>query len=164
MRLVSVDCGVRGCGVAVFDEGILSRATYIRNPMRHGQGATSAFPMASAVRAWTGVPSVLAIETMQWYEAGDQKGNQNDLGGVQLVAGAIIGILAAPTVMSYVPRDWKGTIDGDVCTERILDRLTIAEKACIISVGELDHNTVDGIGIGLKYLGRFEPRRVYARE
>lgn len=167
MILVSVDCGVRGCGVAVFSDGLLARATYVKNPLHRGQSATSAIAMARAVRLYcvAGVPlDVLAIETMKIYPADEQKGNQNDLLGVQLVAGAITGILNARETISYIPQEWKGTIDADVCTDRIKSRLTIVEKAAVESVGELDHNTYDGIGIGLKYLGRFDPVRVFARD
>lgn len=176
MILASIDCGVRGCGVAVFHhtdfmrQSTLVRATYVKNPMRHGQGAVSAQAMARAVFNYltnpdcSGRPDELAIETMQWYDAGAQLGDQNDLGGVQLVAGAIIGKLDVLSV-SYHPRDWKGTVDGDTFTDRILERLSDTEKAAITRVSEsVDHNTIDGVGVGLKRLGRMEPRRVFARE
>lgn len=166
VRLISIDCGVRGCGVALFWDGLLHAATYVKNPMRHGQGAVSAQAMAREVARYCKEfqPTELAIETMQWYDASAQLGDQNDLGGVQLVAGAIIGKLDVVSV-SYHPRDWKGTVDGDVFTDRILERLSVTEKAAITRVSEsVDHNTIDGVGVGLKRLGRMEPRRVFARE
>lgn len=166
--LVSVDCGVRGCGVAVFDGRTLKKATYVKNPMLRGHGANSAIAMARAVQHYVDVdpaPDILAIETMSFYSAADQKGDQGDIGAVQLVAGAITGLMDANETVSYLPRDWKGTIDGDVCTNRILERLSVSEKAAIARVSEsVDHNTIDGVGVGLKLLGRFEPTRVFARE
>lgn len=173
MILVSVDCGVRGCGVAVFDGAKLSTATYVKNPQRHGQGANSALAMAQAVKQWfcqgcspyfKHSPDELAIETMRVYEASEQKGDQNDLLGVQLVAGAITGIMGCP-VVSYVPQEWKGSVDGDVFTKRIISRLSETEKQAITYVSEsVDHNTIDGVGVGLKRLGRLDAHRVYARE
>lgn len=177
MILVSVDCGVRGCGVAVFyngphsvnPKGTLVRATYVKNPMRHGQGAVSAQAMARAVHQYLtdgreALPDQLAIETMQWYDAGAQLGDQNDLGGVQLVAGAIIGKLDLLCI-SYLPHDWKGTVNGDTFTNRILERLSDTEKRAIVHVSDsVDHNTIDGVGVGLKCLGRLETRRVFSRE
>lgn len=166
VRLISIDCGVRGCGVALFLDDHLHAASYIRNPMRHGQGAVSAQAMAREVASYCKEfsPTELAIETMQWYDAASQLGDQNDLGGVQLVAGAIIGKLDVLTV-SYRPHDWKGTVDGDVFTDRIIERLSVIEKSNITHVSEsVDHNTIDGVGVGLKRLGRMELRRVFARE
>lgn len=166
VRLISIDCGVRGCGVALFLDGALHAATYVRNPVRRGQHAGSAQAMAREVAYYCKEfrPNVLAIETMQWYDATSQLGDQNDLGGVQLVAGAIIGKLNLLTT-SYLPREWKGSIDGDTCTERIIERLSVNEKQAFAHVSEsVDHNGWDGVGIGLKHLGRFEPRRVFARE
>lgn len=166
VRLIAIDCGVRGCGVALFWDGGLHAATYVKNPVKRGQHAGSAQAMARAVADYCKEfqPTYLAIETMQWYDATSQLGDQNDLGGVQLVAGAIIGKLNLLTT-SYLPREWKGTIDGDTCTDRIIERLSILEKQTIVRVSDsVDHNTIDGVGIGLKHLGRFEPRRVFARE
>lgn len=179
--IIGVDCGVRGCGVGVFYSapgeagGHLMRAAYIKNPMRHGNGANSALALASAVyneicghympKTGTEIRTILAIETMKFYSADQQKGAQSDIGAVQLVAGAVTGFLRPDEVVSYLPAEWKGSIDGDVCTKRIIERLTPLELSRVELTSEtLDHNTYDGVGIGLKYLGRFEPRRVYARD
>lgn len=51
------------------------------------------------------------------------------------------------------PRDWKGTIDGDIMTARILQGLTPEDRAtldrCLLSVAKgKQHNTIDAVGLG----------------
>lgn len=165
MRLVSVDCGVRGCGVAVFESNGLLKATYVKNPVKRGHGGPSVLALAREVYSYVGVTDILAIETMSFYSADQQKGAQSDIGAVQLVAGAVIGMLGPRECVSYLPSEWKGTISADHCTERIYGRLNDTERARVAHVSEsVDHNTIDACGIGLRYLGRFEPLRVFARD
>jgi hypothetical protein len=70
-------------------------------------------------------------------------------------------------VTQFFPRDWKGTVDPDaVCIPRIKERLSATEhqKVQLPGAEDLAHNVWDGVGVGLKCLGRFEPRRVFAKE
>lgn len=60
------------------------------------------------------------------------------------------------------PRTWKGTVDGDVCTRRILKALSSGERDAYEDAMRLDkvpskkkHNVVDAIGIGLWACDRF---------
>jgi hypothetical protein len=48
------------------------------------------------------------------------------------------------------PHEWKGTIDGDIMTNRIEAQLTPAERALLPTKprGGLDHNMLDAIGLG----------------
>ena len=43
------------------------------------------------------------------------------------------------------PREWKGSVDGDIMTQRIKDALTPHER---ITVGAADHNALDAVGLG----------------
>lgn len=69
-------------------------------------------------------------------------------------------------VVAYEPREWKGTIPGDVFTERILERLDPRERAIVDAIQPpfLRHNAVDAVGLCLKYLGRMERTRVIHNE
>jgi hypothetical protein len=67
---------------------------------------------------------------------------------------------------TYLPREWKGTIDGDVTVERIRERLSDEERAALDAVNPpfLRHNAADAVGIGLHYLGRMGRRRAVHNE
>lgn len=43
------------------------------------------------------------------------------------------------------PRDWKGSIDGDIMTKRIQNALTPAERALTVGLG---HDGIDAVGLG----------------
>lgn len=182
-NLLTLDPGTRGAGVAVFVDRDLVGATYVHNPCREGRRLNSAVTLARAVRHWAEVTvnrSIhrIAIEVMRSYEAGQQKGPQDDLIDVSLVSAAVAGTFhdVRPELMStFYPQEWKGSVKAETFLGRILDRLESHEKAAIKLVGRiplaevpksdsLDHNTLDAIGIGLKVLGRLERHRAYARE
>jgi hypothetical protein len=167
--IVSVDPGVRGCGVALWqDAGPLDRAAYVVNPVRRGLDAAAALSMADAVFQWMPwQPKALVIECPRVYDATFQKGDQNtSIIPLTLVVGAIVGRCNVP-VTQYFPRDWKGTVDADtVCIPLIKERLSEIERSRVQlpSAEDLAHNVWDGIGVGLKFLRRFEPNRVFAKE
>lgn len=168
-KLLAVDPGVRGCGAAIFWDGVLERATYVANPFLKGNGAAQAALLAAGVLNWAGVVNELVVEVPRIYPAARQKGDQNDLIAVAGVAFAVAGrcepYVTAKMMTTYYPRDWKGTVDADeVMIPRIKGRLSPAEIHRILPVkSSLMHNVYDAIGIGLKKLGRLEPRRIIAR-
>lgn len=178
--LISVDPGVRGCGVAAFDGQLfgsrLMSAAYVRNPIKWGQDCKSAREMARSVFLWIteavrkgGQTTIdLAIECPVVYSAAFQKGDQNkSIVPLTLVVGAVAACYPFRDLTTYAPRDWKGTADADlVCIPLIKDRLTEIEhtRVQLPSAEDLAHNVWDGIGVGLKLLGRLEPRRVFAKE
>lgn len=169
--LISVDPGVRACGCAVWHEGQLQRAALVRNPFTRGQDAAAALAMGDAVLEWWGMGRralghELAIECPRVYEATFQKGDQNtSIIPLSLVVGAVTGALGLKT-HQFFPRDWKGTCDADrVLIPLVQSRISPAERARVQLPSEsLAHNVWDGVGVGLKLLGRLEPRRVFAKE
>lgn len=168
---VAVDPGLRGCGLAVFrlETKELAHASYVKNPSP-GNDFEAARSMALSIQIAfleaTGAgknPAIFWGECPRSYEAGKQKGDQNDI--VHL-AGFMYAIASAfgnteTTLTRYYPRDWKGTIDADAMLDRITKRLSAAERACVRSAGSLTHNITDAIGIGLHALGRLAPKRVF---
>ncbi|TSC23282.1 hypothetical protein [Corallococcus sp. Z5C101001] len=174
-RLVSIDPGLRHCGVALFDvpSGALLCAGLPRNPApAHGELSLSSWAsMASAVQEWLR-PRVgdmafhLVIELPRVYAAAHQKGDQNDLIQLAGVVGTLGGALApVASRRSVYPRDWKGTLDADAFIERIKQRLDAGEhlRVELPAARDLHHNVWDAIGIGLHALGRLAPRRVLPR-
>jgi hypothetical protein len=162
--LLSVDGGLRGCGVALFEGQELARAAYVLNPEHTARGVNAWLAMAKAVRGWAlPVPvDVLAVEEMQ--VDGRTRGKEADVMQVNAVVAAVAARVPATIVMGYTPTAWKGSVDGDVMVERIKGRLTPEELARLEPCSKsLAHNMYDGIGVGLHFLGRLTPRRVIHR-
>ena len=70
------------------------------------------------------------------------------------VAGKCFG---GAKLAQWYPNVWKGTVDGDAMTGRIIDRLSPEEKAKIkgLTCPEgLLHNVIDAVGMYLKDVGR----------
>ncbi|WP_338865531.1 hypothetical protein [Myxococcus stipitatus] len=177
-KLVSIDPGLRHCGVAVFDVPVAEPASLLaaglpKNPEpQGGELALSSWAsMALAVHEWLhprlgDEPHHLIIEMPRVYAAAHQKGDQNDLVHLSGVVGTLGGYLPNVAMRrSVYPRDWKGTLDADAFIERIKQRLDAAEhlRVELPSASALHHNVWDAIGIGLHALGRLTPRKVFPR-
>ncbi|MEO9195847.1 MAG: hypothetical protein ABI445_19510 [Polyangia bacterium] len=165
--LISVDPGIRGCGVAIFNDAKLVSAAYVKNPRLAGGGPDACVDMAREVyahfAATFGGPfwSVdLAVEWPRVYasriRAGSSKGDPNDLLALCGVDAAVALILEPDETTAYAPSDWKGQLEKDTCHARIRSRLSPAELAVFESVRpkSLAHNAWDAVGIGLHHLGR----------
>lgn len=172
MRLLALDPGLRGCGVAVFNDEVLAWAGYTRNPVK-GDGLDAVVCMARAVKDVVPVTRdvggvTVVAERMQVYTAGKGKGDPNDLIPLAAIVGGIAAMFCGTTPRTpstwYKPREWKSTMPkGDAFTARVLERLSEFERSAIHECGALSHNVYDAIGIGLFHLGRFTRRRVIAR-
>lgn len=168
--LATLDPGLRACGIAVFRDSTLVAAGLPRNPQQRGRGGQTWFAMSLSVRLWLHERGFVTLrrviaECPQVYTAGKAKGDPNDLIELAGVVGAVLGQADCDDIATVSPREWKGTLDADVMTERIRERLTATEAERIDpDVPEhLQHNTLDAIGIGLHVLGRLAPRKVYPR-
>jgi hypothetical protein len=178
--ILSIDPGVRHFGAALFSQeadlhplddfdvnNSLGRAALIRNPIKSDNDPAVAFAACEALHRWLNVDArrvrVVVVEIPRVYPAARQKGDQNDLIALAGVAYALAcSVVAAEVRVRYFPRDWKGTIDGDTMIRRIEARLSKGEASRIEPTPKsLRHNVIDAIGIGLKYLERLEPHRVY---
>ena len=168
--ILAVDPGIRGVGAALFVNSWLEEADYIFNSSERGNGPLECATMAKAVKrvcdGWgvTGVDR-LVLEWPQVYDDAHSKGDKNDLlplAGID--AALVMAFMTNPLfeVTYYIPKAWKGTAPKAVMGQRILSRLTPTELALIPS-GHLAHNVIDAVGIGLYYLGKLEPKRVYAK-
>ena len=105
----------------------------------------------------------VAIERPVIYPGGRTK-SPNDILSVSLSAGEWGGRYrhAGSTIVYIEPREWKGTLDPDVCQKRVLGRLEGHERMVVDDIFRMrkigksvQHNVIDAIGIGLFVLGRF---------
>ncbi|MFA6031272.1 MAG: hypothetical protein WC969_15590 [Elusimicrobiota bacterium] len=170
MMMLSVDPGIRGCGVAVWEAGVLKRCAYVKNRVVENTPFTlAARAMAAQVYLYLGetaLVSILALEWPQVYRVGKQKGDNNDLLPLAGVQAAIATTYPVAVVYEFLPSQWKGQVPkdlknplgpDDIMGKRIVAKLTSAEREVFDKCGaprSLLHNVIDSCGIGLKALER----------
>ena len=155
--ILAIDPGLRACGVAWFEQGILVKADLIS--VKTMESDAKAFvEMANAVGAASAPVTEVAVEYPQQYAR-----SPTPRESVQKLVG-VIGALAATFRDSeteyYLPRQWKGQVPKPVMHRRILGRLTEAEQGVIpdLAASKL-HNVLDAVGIGLHHVGRLKRGR-----
>lgn len=159
--MITIDPNLRGCGVAVWVGGTLTRARYVKNPVG-GRGYASYASLASAVWWETGYDNAW-IEMPRAYGSVHQKGDPNDLLDVMGVGAALAGA-SRNTVEHVFPSDWKGQVPKDVMLKRIWDSLRDDERAVVQKTNKADtEDILDAVGIGLWKLGRLN-KRSYAND
>jgi hypothetical protein len=159
-----VDPGINVCGVAVFDGDELIKACLVVNPckVRYADPLVRVRAMASAVWGAFNGPDAIILERPQLGTYGPAR--QKDLVLLCEVNACILGMMGVPDVQSVTPHEWKKSLDGDVMTERIKERLTDQDWTRVEDPGKsVEHNMFDAIGIGLWKFGRLNRKRVIAR-
>lgn len=170
--LVALDPGIRGCGVAYYAGTCLARAGYVRNPTKKGDDTTAVASVVAALTEWVkgcggcylSETRILAVERPQIYTWGKGKGDPNQLIPLAEIGAGLACALPWTEYRTYRPRQWKGTIDGDVMVARISARgpgslLTPEEHARVdLPCASLAHNVWDAVGIGLHHYGRLSTR------
>ena len=162
MIVIGVDPGVRCSGVAVLvvdqvDKAVLETRAGLARIRDDIEFPDCALRMAKKIREIcldltnalvTPVPNdlnaTIAIEFPQVYRR--SKGDPNDLVHVGAVIGALVAGAKLGSCETYLPRRWKGTVDPDVMTQRILEKFPSAIWHDSV-IGSLRHNAVDAIGI-----------------
>jgi len=164
MTLLSVDPGVRGCGVALFSEQKLVNAAYVKNSVAESCGPKEALALAVAVATWSGPINALALEVPQTYKGRAKRGDANDLISLALVDGAIAGIFERVQIFSYFPSQWKGQVpkpkragEDYIIEARVRKRLSPDELERVNwpNAWKLCMDVSDAIGIGLTALSRW---------
>lgn len=167
--VTAIDPGIRKLGIAVFADGLLYASALIKAP-----GTDIGVPawqrIVDKVRDWRldhtppwyfSKEEALVSEYPQSYTATHQKGDQNDLIELTGVVGYLMGsIVDVGEKQTYLPRTWKGTMDKEAMQERILSRLSAEERKNAVEQSDV----IDAIGVGLFYLGRLQPKKVFAHE
>lgn len=178
--ILAIDPGLRHCGCAVFTGTKLAElhaAALVKNTNKTERGPQAAFEMALAVANWAGSvnarPSLLVLEYPRVYVDQQRRASNdpNDLLELACVDGALAAWYMKP-IVKYFPSDWKGQTPANPTARQIVKRLTSAEMLKVENlepflsalekaekrnkdVAHSAHNTLDAVGIGLKYLGRF---------
>ena len=152
--ILAIDPGKKIVGWAVFEGSHLSDCGLLR-------AETPKEMLMQSDRAgirdieWTEV----IVECPQAYTQRDrQKGPQQDLIDIAIVGGLVAGFAVSnmPTITFVHPHAWKGSVEKDAMSRRILKRLDRVEVAIVerLRPASLVHNAVDAVGLGLWKLGR----------
>lgn len=184
--ILAVDPSIRSTGVALFSthgtEQRLVACARITMPSEDVDDVERWRAMAARLRRWVVVASGLnpaheddgnryglAVERIvterpQVYqrEAGKTKGDPNGLLHMVGVIGALAASFSTVPVTSYKPREWKGQLPVDTLVRRVCGRLSPEELALVPMRGKVrDPDVGHAVGVGLFYLGRLEPVRVF---
>lgn len=169
MRLpvkVSVDPGLRACGVAVWHDGLLIAAFLVANPVVFDRGEIAHKTLAAriAFRLQEYDVHEIIFERPFKYPGANFMGavvnaELDELSGV--IKWTIVQFKKPkPLIVKYKPREWKGTVDKSVMLRRIRSRLSAEEEANITECkvdewcGKGMPDVLDAIGVGLHHFGR----------
>jgi len=151
--LLTIDPGLRACGVALFEDGELLRAGAVRGP-REGRGAPVWAALSAGVEAWLGAqaPGVVVVEQMQVHVRG--KADPDDLLELAAVGGAIIGRLAAVgwVVESARAATWSGQVPSEIRrtrTQAWVEARGWTERADMDTTTRFQQDVWSAIGIGI---------------
>lgn len=178
MTTLSIDPALHGCGCAFFDnDGVLKAAAYVQNDCPTEKDiVTRCTRAARLVQNWAGSPDELVVELPQIYQRGANKTkgdpNKNVL-PLAMINAALAAFLSTAWVYSYQPHVWKGsTQKPDTVKEkyvihaRVMERLSSEEQSVISWPKSIERgwDVVDAVAIGMFHLGRFQRKRVFARD
>ena len=155
--LVSVDPGLRACGVAAFDGRSLLWAGYVKNT-DEARWYSMVHAVDNAVRdRCQAIPSSLVIEIPQIYVQSRWKGDQNDIVMLAGLVGAFVYFFDVREGSKiYRPAEWKGQVTKEITELRMKKRLSAEEleKVILPPAKSLVHNVWDAVGLGLHHLER----------
>lgn len=163
--ILAIDPSIVSSGVAVFRDGVLVHAA--RAVMRGGTERDPAererdMGRRIIVAAFGSAPPpvvTLVSERPQVYqrERGKSKADPNLMLFMVGVTQSIATDLACD-VKTYNPAEWKGQRTKEAVEHLVRACLRDTELRCLEGA---NHDTVEAAGIGLFFLGRFRPVRVY---
>ena len=155
--------GVPYAGAAYFQWGELVWAGLVK---AHGVCSPFArpFDLVRQVAAAAGVPrnsgeqgeplTVLAVEVPRIYVGG--RARPEDIVQLSVIAGAFCGGIDAEFYSCPRPSEWKGTIDGNILCDRVMNNVANTAERIIIGRAEGGNTThvQDAFGLGCWVLGR----------
>ena len=137
MIVMGIDPGAQHAGWCVMDENDI---------ITLGVATGEKDELLPSLGLWRGQIDVLVVERMQAYPQSTVP--VGDLLDVQFTGGFLAGTLAAKTLLTPRPREWKGTIPKDIHHRRIIARLG---SHATVRLGQIKktirHNAIDAIGL-----------------
>lgn len=159
--LVSIDPGLRVCGVAAFEDKLLTRCGTAR--WDKGSGPEQWVGMAAAVScllgdSWRIDPETLAIEKMVTRRG--RSDAHSALIELSQVSGAIYALVSASEPVAVAPQDWTKGRPKRINHRRVRYRLSkqetrILDEALEDTKRENQKEVLDAVCIGLHVLGRW---------
>lgn len=155
--VLAVDPGKKKAGIALFVNERLVVADLLRadNTFTLGKIAWMWWSR-EADRAGLDLKVDRLVTEAQEVYPGMKTANPNDLLPLAYLCGFLHAKIEAEETLMPRPREWKGSIQKDIFTRRILSRLHKDEIRIVDGVacpkGEL-HNVVDAVGLGLWSMG-----------
>lgn len=164
MRLVSIDPGLGGTGIAVWENARLTDVLIVRTDP--GDPLVERVMIVRAAAARMVKPlDLLVIEYQQTYGGRAAKGDANDLLKATLLSGALLTLSDCIATL-VLPHEWKGSAKKDVTRARCLEDLTEAELQIVSERcgknQKLQGDVWDAVGIGLWWLRRAGLRQASA--
>lgn len=136
--LLAIDPGAN-TGWAVFDSARRLKACGLGDP-------------PAGLVTDVGVIDQVVIEHPVIYPGGRTR-DPNSIVKLAINAGIHAGRFKGRAAIRWVkPRDWKGTVDAEICIRRVLVRLAPEETLILERAGvcaSKRHNVIDAIGLGL---------------
>ncbi len=177
IRLLALDPGIRGCGLACFSDDRLVWCAYIKNSMKKGTGVVACVSMVEALVNSIADAAIdkLVVEWPRIYQrgGGKSKGDPNDLRDLCGVSAGLASHYSDIEIAHVEPSEWKGQLPHEAVEMRVLQRLSPQElgpiemeayQKGVKSGGKtFGHNVTDAVGIGLFALGRFAPTKIIHR-
>lgn len=172
--LLAVDPGLIHPAAALFEDGVLVRASRVKVPAKLSKLdlGQRCLEVANLINSWLGSdlelptahPTELVIEWPKVYRGNKSKGDPADLFGLVGVGMCLAGVLQVPTTavqpwqwIGNLPKTTKGNPLTSIRGQRIWSRLSEVEKQAVV----LSHDAIDAVGIGLWKLGRLERRQSF---
>lgn len=161
-KTLTIDPGLRFCGVAVGEDDRLVACALIPNSEQKRRDGATWGAMARAVRDWAeqyGPFDLVRCETPMQYQPGHHGGKRvdpDDILQIQGVVGAICAFYLAETIYPY---QWKGQLPKDVGYNRVRSKLDAQELAILDGARCAEskrHNIGDAVGIFLNSVRRFK--------
>lgn len=176
--ILSVDPGKRACGCALWAQTTFGAELHRAEIVQGAPPGIVRDPevwkwTAHAVWRWVRVradPAItqVAFERMPAYRS-DTPSRTMAVQDLVAVAAWICALFPQAEHHAYFPREWEGNLNrkgpSDPVVERVKGRLTPEEFSRVVLPGASSkaHNVWDSVGIGLYHLGRFAPKKVFAR-
>lgn len=172
-RGVAIDPGKRRAGVTIFD-------VEQREVLRAGlvtvdgedEGPRAVIALAQRIVDWVGMPvfDTLAVEWPRTYEGRASRGDANDLFYLSGLDCALA--MRTRNVVHYLPQEWgalgkpKAAKEKYAVEHRVFERLSSVEQLRIEwpKNRRYSWDVTDSLAIALKFMGRFERARAFARD